>query len=90
VTGRSYTYGEARAAAERLSVSLPASAGLHPGDTLGMVMPNMPEYPLTLLGATAAGLVVSPANPVYTPGNNFFYILFYIKIIITCYLVNTV
>ncbi|KAF4523515.1 hypothetical protein B566_EDAN004586 [Ephemera danica] len=66
VTGCSFTYGEARAASERLSVSLPDSAGLQPGDVLALVMPNSPEFAFALLGAAAAGIVVTPANPLYT------------------------
>ncbi|XP_059482537.1 uncharacterized protein LOC132200818 [Neocloeon triangulifer] len=65
-TGRSFTFGEARAACERLSISLPATLGLKQGDVVGVVLPNMPEYAITFLGATSAGLIVSPANPLYT------------------------
>ncbi|KAF4523514.1 hypothetical protein B566_EDAN004585 [Ephemera danica] len=40
--------------------------GLKPGDAIGLVMPNCPEFALTLLGAAGAGLIVTPANPAYT------------------------
>jgi len=38
------------------------------GDVLALVMPNMPEFPIILLGAAAAGIVTTPANPLYTHG----------------------
>ena len=43
-------------------------AGLQPGDTLNIVMPNTAEWPIVLLGAMEAGLLVSTANPYYTAG----------------------
>jgi acyl-CoA synthetase (AMP-forming)/AMP-acid ligase II len=42
--------------------------GLKGGDVLALVMPNMPEFPLFLLGAAGVGIVTSPANPLYTHG----------------------
>jgi len=68
LTGRSYKYKEARGATFNLSVSLLNVLGLKCGDVVGMVMPNVPEFPIVFLGAASAGLVVSPANPLYTPG----------------------
>lgn len=47
-------------------MSLVEELGLMPGDVIGMVMPNTPEFPLVLLGATSAGIIASPANPHYT------------------------
>jgi acyl-CoA synthetase (AMP-forming)/AMP-acid ligase II len=67
VTGRRYRYAEARKLCRRLAVSL-HGAGLQPGDTLVIVMPNTAEWPIILLGAAEAGLIVSTANPDYTPG----------------------
>ncbi|CAB3363097.1 Hypothetical predicted protein [Cloeon dipterum] len=66
VTGRSFSFCEARAAAERLGIALPATLGLRQGDVVGVVMPNMPEYAITFLGLASAGIIVSPANPLYT------------------------
>ncbi|XP_059481833.1 uncharacterized protein LOC132200407 [Neocloeon triangulifer] len=67
LTGRTYKYKEARGSSFNLSVALLNVVGLRPGDVLGMLMPNVPEFPLVFLGAASAGLVVTPANPLYTP-----------------------
>lgn len=32
------------------------------------MLPNIPEYPIALLGSTEAGLVVTTFNPIYTSG----------------------
>lgn len=53
--------------------------GLQDGDVIAMILPNMPESPISLLGAMEAGLVVTAVNPIYTVGkqknhifNNFY------------------
>jgi acyl-coenzyme A synthetase/AMP-(fatty) acid ligase len=38
------------------------------GDTLAVVLPNIPEFPLVMLGAIEAGLTVTTVNPAFTPG----------------------
>jgi acyl-CoA synthetase (AMP-forming)/AMP-acid ligase II len=67
-SGRSFTFGEARAACERLSVWLPAALGLRQGDALGLLLPNGPDFAIAFLAAASAGIVVTPANPLYTAG----------------------
>jgi len=67
VTGRRYVYAEAREFSRRFAASL-RRAGLQPGNTVLIVMPNTAEWPIIMLGATEAGLNVSTANPTYTPG----------------------
>lgn len=67
VTGRRYRYAEMRELCRRFAASL-RRAGLQRGDTLTIVMPNTAEWPIILLGAMEAGLVVSTANPHYTAG----------------------
>ncbi|XP_059483604.1 uncharacterized protein LOC132201447 [Neocloeon triangulifer] len=66
MTGRRYTYGQARGLSHHISVVLPHYLGLKTGDVIAMVVPNMPEFPIIFLGAASAGLIVSPANPLYT------------------------
>jgi acyl-CoA synthetase (AMP-forming)/AMP-acid ligase II len=61
-SGRSYTYGELNHAIGRFAAGLAAN-GFKPGDTLLMLAPNLPEWPIAALGAMAAGGVVSGANP---------------------------
>jgi long-chain acyl-CoA synthetase len=67
VTGRRYRYAETRQLSQRFASSL-RRAGLQPGDTLIIVMPNTAEWPIVLLGAMEAGLLVSTANPSSTRG----------------------
>lgn len=41
--------------------------GLKKGDRLGIMMPNLLQYPILLWGILRAGLVVVNINPLYTP-----------------------
>jgi acyl-CoA synthetase (AMP-forming)/AMP-acid ligase II len=63
-SGHGYTYGELDYSIGRCAAGLSA-LGLKPGDTLLIFMPNSPEWAIAALGAMAAGLVVSGANPMY-------------------------
>jgi len=67
VTGRRYRYAEMRQLCQQFAASL-RRVGLQPGDTLNIVMPNTAEWPIVLLGAMEAGLLVSTANPHYMAG----------------------
>ena len=67
MTGRRYRYAEMRQLCKRFAASL-RRAGLQPGDTLNIVMPNTAEWPIVLLGAMEAELLVTTANPHYTAG----------------------
>jgi acyl-CoA synthetase (AMP-forming)/AMP-acid ligase II len=67
VTGRHYRYAEARDICRRFAASL-RRAGLQPGNTLAIVMPNTAEWPIVLLGGAEAGLTVTACNPNFTAG----------------------
>jgi long-chain acyl-CoA synthetase len=41
--------------------------GLVPGDRIAVMLPNVPQYPVTVAAALRAGLVVVNVNPMYTP-----------------------
>jgi long-chain acyl-CoA synthetase len=56
------TYDEFRDAALRVSASL-KSMGVQPGDRVGMVLPNVPSFPVVFYGALLAGGAVVPMNP---------------------------
>jgi long-chain acyl-CoA synthetase len=43
------------------------SRGLQPGDRIALMMPNLLQYPIALIGALKAGLIVVNTNPLYTP-----------------------
>ncbi|WP_137919796.1 AMP-binding protein [Hydrogenophaga sp. 2FB] len=41
-------------------------AGVHPGDRVGVMLPNASAFPITLLGTLGAGAVQVGINPMYT------------------------
>ena len=43
------------------------SRGLVPGDKIALMMPNLLQYPVAMVGALRAGLIVVNTNPLYTP-----------------------
>jgi long-chain acyl-CoA synthetase len=56
------TYSQLRDAAGRMSVLL-ASLGVEPGDRVGLMLPNVPGFPIAFYGAQVAGAIVVPMNP---------------------------
>ncbi len=40
--------------------------GFNKGDRIALMLPNVPQYPVAMLGALRAGLVVVNTNPLYT------------------------
>ncbi|XP_011867811.1 PREDICTED: 4-coumarate--CoA ligase 1 [Vollenhovia emeryi] len=64
-TGRSYTYGQLRKACGKLATSL-RKMKLMPGDTIAIILPNIPEYAIITLAANEAGLQTTLINPTHT------------------------
>ena len=56
------TYTQLQDGARRVAALL-ESKGVEPGDRIGMVLPNVPHFPVIFYGAVAAGAVVVPMNP---------------------------
>src|SRR5580658_6922055 len=56
------TYAELHEAAGRMSALL-SSLGVAAGDRVGVMLPNVPAFPIACYGALAAGAVVVPMNP---------------------------
>jgi len=56
------SYAELQGTAGR-ATSLLAAAGVEPGDRVGIMLPNVPAFPITFYGALGAGAVVVPMNP---------------------------
>jgi long-chain acyl-CoA synthetase len=56
------SYAQLREAAGLMSALL-ASVGIGPGDRVGLMLPNVPAFPIAFYGALAAGAVVVPMNP---------------------------
>ena len=64
--GKDITFGET----DSLSVAFGAylqSLGLAKGDRVAIMMPNVPQYPVTVAAILRAGFVVVNVNPLYTP-----------------------
>jgi long-chain acyl-CoA synthetase len=56
------SYSQLRDAAGR-AASLLSSLGVAPGDRVGVMLPNVPAFPIAFYGALGAGAIVVPMNP---------------------------
>jgi crotonobetaine/carnitine-CoA ligase len=63
--GARATYVEVRDAAAALASGL-SRRGVQKGTVVAVMLPNVPEYPLSWLAAARLGAVVVPLNPQYT------------------------
>ena len=68
MTGREYTYEMACTTSKKFGSAL-LRIGAKKGDVMGMVVPNIPEFPIAFLGATGVGVSLTTMNPTYRPGN---------------------
>jgi long-chain acyl-CoA synthetase len=59
---RKITYREFKEYADRLATAF-AAMGVKKGDIIGLHMPNLPHYPITMWGAWKAGAVVMGVSP---------------------------
>lgn len=53
---------------DRCAKAFLSTCKLKPGDTIALLLPNIPEYGICVFGALKAGLIVTFVNPLYTPG----------------------
>ena len=60
------SYREAGEAARRFGAWLQKEAGLGKGDRVALMMPNVLQYPIAIMGAQRAGCIVVNVNPLYT------------------------
>jgi acyl-CoA synthetase (AMP-forming)/AMP-acid ligase II len=65
VTGRAYTYQQARDAVYRCAAGL-ARRGFRQGDVLALYSTNLLEYPIAFLAAALLGGATTTINPLYT------------------------
>jgi acyl-CoA synthetase (AMP-forming)/AMP-acid ligase II len=56
------SYSQLRDAAGRAAALL-SSLGVVPGGRVGVMLPNVPAFPIAFYGALAAGAIVVPMNP---------------------------
>jgi long-chain acyl-CoA synthetase len=64
--GRSISYADVDEQSRRFGAWLQKAAGLVPGDRVAIMMPNLLQYPIAIVGAHRAGCVVVNVNPLYT------------------------
>jgi 4-coumarate--CoA ligase len=67
-TGKRYTFQQIYHKSWSLAAVLRQKFQLQVGDTVAVILPNVPDFPVAFLGAIQAGLVVTTVNPFYTPG----------------------
>jgi long-chain acyl-CoA synthetase len=65
--GRTLTFGDIDLLATRFAAYLQKVARLQKGDRIAVMLPNVLQYPVAILGAFRAGLTVVNTNPMYTP-----------------------
>ena len=64
--GRDLSFAQTDKASAALAAYL-QSLGLVKGDRVALMMPNTPQYPISVAAVLRAGLVVVNVNPLYTP-----------------------
>jgi long-chain acyl-CoA synthetase len=64
--GTTLTYAELSSLGKRFGDYLQNELKMKPGDRIAIMMPNILQYPVALVGALYAGLVVVNCNPLYT------------------------
>ncbi|MBP6106638.1 MAG: AMP-binding protein [Steroidobacteraceae bacterium] len=64
---RTLTYGDLDVLANRFAAYLQQVARLRKGDRIALMLPNVLQYPVAILGAFRAGLTIVNTNPMYTP-----------------------
>ncbi|XP_017787248.1 PREDICTED: 4-coumarate--CoA ligase 1-like [Nicrophorus vespilloides] len=62
---RKYTYEEINRKSDSLAGFL-QKCGIRKGDVVAVVLPNVPEYLISLLGISKSGSTVTTINPIYT------------------------
>ena len=64
--GKEISYAQTDEESRQLAAYL-QSLGLVKGDRVAIMMPNVPQYPVTVAAILRAGFVVVNVNPLYTP-----------------------
>lgn len=66
-TGRGYTYEQAFKLSHTFAANLRQKLKIQDGDTVMIMLPNVPDFPIVAMGILEAGGVISTINPVYKP-----------------------
>ena len=64
--GVTLTYQTASQLTNNMAAFFQQTLGLKKGDRIALMMPNILQYPLAIMGALKAGLIVVNVNPLYT------------------------
>jgi long-chain acyl-CoA synthetase len=64
--GRTLSYADIDRASQRFGAWLQKGAGLKKGDRVALMMPNILQYPIAIIGTLRAGMTVVNVNPLYT------------------------
>lgn len=64
--GHTLYFGDLDRLSRRFAAFLQSQSDLQPGDRIAIQLPNVLQYPVCVLGAIRAGLVVVNTNPLYT------------------------
>jgi long-chain acyl-CoA synthetase len=64
--GKDVTFGQTDSLSQAFATYL-QGLGLAKGDRVAIMMPNVPQYPITVAAILRAGFVVVNVNPLYTP-----------------------
>ena len=65
--GRILTYADTDRLSRRFAAYLQHKLGVRKGDRIAVMLPNLPAFPLAMLGIVRAGAVQVNVNPLYTP-----------------------
>ncbi|WOT03585.1 AMP-binding protein [Shewanella youngdeokensis] len=65
--GHSLTYQDLESKSNAFAAYLQSELKMKKGERIALMMPNLLQYPITILGALKAGLVIVNVNPLYTP-----------------------
>jgi long-chain acyl-CoA synthetase len=65
--GQTLTYSDTDRLSRRFAAYLQAELGVAKGDRIAVMLPNIPAFPLAMLGIIRAGAAQVNVNPLYTP-----------------------
>lgn len=64
--GKVFKYQDIYRHAQSMAAYFQEDLKLRPGDRLGIILPNIPQFPIVFLAAQMSGLVTVAINPMYT------------------------
>src|SRR5215470_9669369 len=65
--GQTLTYADIDRLSRDFAAYLQAEAGIRRGDRVAVMLPNLPAFPIAMLGIMRAGAIQVNVNPLYTP-----------------------